>query len=552
MATKSLTFELFGKDKSASRTMEKVGKSASTSAEKFKKFGAVAAIGLAAVGAAAVKFGADSIEAYAEAEESQKRLAFAFEKFPKLADSSQKALQNLNSEWQKKTRFDDDNIASGQAILAQFNLTGKQLENVTPLLLDYASATGKDIPAAATDVGKALLGNAKALKNIGIKYTATGDAATDFANVTQLMADKIGGFAEKEGTTAAGKLDILKNQFGEIMEKVGEKLIPVLSTLADVTSTKVLPALSDLGDSKGIDDFFAAIDRHSKSGDVLGFMDPAAWGNGLQQIKNFMNNGEVNPTGTGGPLDPAAWSNGFAQIAAVMGNGLAQWDAKLRTGWGQISTWFLNGVAEWGAKLGNGLDQITAWWNSSVAQWSGALSNGWNQIAGFFSRINVAITSWVAGLTGDAFNAGTSIVRGIANGIGSAIGSVSSAMGDVMATIASFLPHSPAKQGPFSGSGWTALKTSGEALMGQFTSGFDAGPGVGAAMANAISIPSVAAPGVGSATFGSSGSGVQPIYVQNPFTGEYLLSKVDGRAAAVTVAADRANVRVGVQQYAGE
>lgn len=117
-------------------------------------------------------------------------------------------------------------------MLAQFNLTGKQLEQVTPLLADYASSTGKDMPSAAQDLGKALLGNAKALKNVGISYKSTGDSTKDFANITALMQKKVGGFAETEGKTAAGTAAILKNQFGEMQELVGSKLVPILQKLA--------------------------------------------------------------------------------------------------------------------------------------------------------------------------------------------------------------------------------------------------------------------------------------------------------------------------------
>lgn len=243
MASLSMMFKLLGKDVSASKALKGVGTTAGKTGKRFEGMGLVAGASLAAVGIAALKFGTDSVKAYSEAEEAQNRLAFAFEKFPALADSSQASLQKLNGELQKKTRFDDDAIASGQAVLAQFKLTGKQLESVTPLLLDYAAATGKDLPTASKDLGKALMGNAKALKNIGIKYTATGDRAEDFANITDLLRDKVGGFAEKEGKTAAGQLAILSNQFGEVQEVVGAALVPALTRLVDVA----LPVVETIG-----------------------------------------------------------------------------------------------------------------------------------------------------------------------------------------------------------------------------------------------------------------------------------------------------------------
>jgi hypothetical protein len=91
----------------------------------------------------------DSVKAYVQAEGSQIRLQDAFAKFPKLADTNIGALNRLNSSLALKTKYDDDATASGQAVLAQFNLTGKQITELTPLLQDYAAKTGKDLPTAA-------------------------------------------------------------------------------------------------------------------------------------------------------------------------------------------------------------------------------------------------------------------------------------------------------------------------------------------------------------------------------------------------------------------
>jgi len=201
---------------------------------KINKVRAATKLLVVAAGALALKFGKDSVGAFVEAQEAQKRLGDAFSRFPKLADTNIDRLRALNTTLAQKTKFDDDAFASGQAVLAQFGVTGKQLEDMTPLLADYASKTGKDLPSAAQDLGKALLGNAKALKNIGIKYTATGDSVKDFNNIQALMRKQVGGFAEKEGKTAAGQAAILKNQFGELEEGVGGALVPVLMSLGHV------------------------------------------------------------------------------------------------------------------------------------------------------------------------------------------------------------------------------------------------------------------------------------------------------------------------------
>ena len=232
MPSKTLTFDIFGRDRSASKTINTVASNAQKMGTGLAKVGKVLAVGLAAAGAATVAFGIDSVKAYAEAQKSQAKLADAFTRFPSLADTNIKTLQKLNTQLAQKTRFDDDATASGQAVLAQFGLTGAQLQKLTPLLQDYAAKTGKDLPTAAGDLGKALLGQGRALKAIGIDFTDTGDLAGNFDQLVGGLRTQVGGFAEKEGNTAAGKLEILKNRFGEIQETVGGPLTGALTDLA--------------------------------------------------------------------------------------------------------------------------------------------------------------------------------------------------------------------------------------------------------------------------------------------------------------------------------
>lgn len=226
----SLTFRILGKDESASKTFKKVGADAD---KLHKTFGTMAA-GFAggALASGVINFGKSSVAAFKEAQLSQASLQAAFEKFPKLADVSMSSLQGLNSQLAKKTKYDDDALGSGQAVLAQFNLTGKQIKSVTPLLADYASKTGQDLPSAAKALGMAFNGNTRALKAVGINYKSTGDAGKDFTNIQALLNAKVGGFSTKEGKTAAGQAAILGNQYGEIQETVGSKLVPALTKLA--------------------------------------------------------------------------------------------------------------------------------------------------------------------------------------------------------------------------------------------------------------------------------------------------------------------------------
>lgn len=243
MAKKSLTFDIFGRDRTASKTIRGVGAAADGMGSKLGKLGG--AIGLAFGTKAIVDFGTDSVKAFMEAEKSQAKLADAFKRFPKLGDKNIKTFNKLNVALMKKTRFDDDATAAGQAVLAQYGLTGEQITKLTPLMQDYAAKTGKDLPGAALLLGKALLGQGRALKDIGVNFKDTKSLAGNFDSIMGSLQAKVGGFAEGEATQASVKLEILKNRFGEIQEKVGEALVPALEEAADSFDTTLMPALED-------------------------------------------------------------------------------------------------------------------------------------------------------------------------------------------------------------------------------------------------------------------------------------------------------------------
>lgn len=208
-------------------------------------FSPTAVAGIAAGGAAVTAFGISSVKAFAEAETQQAKLSAAFKKFPQLAGGNIQALRRLNTELAKKTVYDDDATAAAQATLAGFGLTEEQLRELTPLLQDYASRTGKDLPSAATDLGKAIMGQGRALKNIGVDFKDTGTEAGNFESLITILAGKVGGFAENEATTAEGKVKVLKNRFGELQEEIGAKLMPKLLELSGWLMDTGIPAIGD-------------------------------------------------------------------------------------------------------------------------------------------------------------------------------------------------------------------------------------------------------------------------------------------------------------------
>jgi TP901 family phage tail tape measure protein len=102
-----------------------------------------------------------------------------------------------------------------------------------------------------------------------------------------------------------------------------------------------------------------------------------------------------------------------------------------------------------GTALSDVEQMFTSAWDAVV---SGVKSMA-SDLFGYFKTIPGLILRALGDVAKMLWNAGVSIIKGLLGGIKSAIGGIGSVMSDVGSAIKSFLPFSPAKQGPLSGSG---------------------------------------------------------------------------------------------------
>jgi hypothetical protein len=155
-----------------------------------------------------------------------------------------------------------------------------------------------------------------------------------------------------------------------------------------------------------------------------------------------------------------------------------------------------------------------------------AASNLVNGVIGFFqslpgragaalSSIKGAILGALSGAAGWLIHAGEQIIQGLINGIKNMAGKVAGAVGDVLAKARNLLPFSPAKEGPFSGKGWTLY--SGRSLMQGLAEGIrQATPQLHAQLTASLGRIQVATAG-GAAPAASAGMTFSPTYnIPNP------------------------------------
>ena len=223
MADKKATLLLQLKDK-ASKQMGKVG----SALQGLKKhwLGITVAVG------AFVAVGADMVRAFIKQENAVEKLNISLKNQGITSKETSKEIQSYASALQKVTTVGDEVILEQQALLVSFGLTGRELEITTKAALDLSAGLGIDLKAATLLLGKAFTGETSALSRYGIKIEEGLDESEKFTAVMGELNRMFGGAAQARLNTFSGRMENLGNRVGDLKEKIGQQLIPVLETWA--------------------------------------------------------------------------------------------------------------------------------------------------------------------------------------------------------------------------------------------------------------------------------------------------------------------------------
>jgi hypothetical protein len=128
-----------------------------------------------------------------------------------------------------------------------------------------------------------------------------------------------------------------------------------------------------------------------------------------------------------------------------------------------------------------------------------------DNVPGAFAGVWKAIKSFFGNLADDAVNWGKSMIDGLIKGITDSLGPVGRAAKRVVDEVSSWFPQSPAKQGPFSGAGYTYVR--GQKMVTDMAAGIVSEQGtIAAAAASTAAAASGALSGGGSGAGGSGGA----------------------------------------------
>lgn len=125
----------------------------------------------------------------------------------------------------------DDILKSFNQLIVYGKLTEDQINDLIPVIIDFATAQGLDLQSATSTVIKALEGNGKALKEYGIDIKDAKNTTEAFGLIMSELAPKVEGVGEAFGNSASGGLAAARQEFKNLQEEVGGQLVPVLATL---------------------------------------------------------------------------------------------------------------------------------------------------------------------------------------------------------------------------------------------------------------------------------------------------------------------------------
>ena len=228
--------------KKTTKEMRSGFKKAGAAIKKFKTH-ILAAVAVMYVMVKAVK---SIVLAYKAQEQAEARLSAALQNQGQYTEENVRSLTEQAAALQKVTQFGDEQIISGQAMLASFALNTDQIKKMTPAMLDLAIMTQKttgsqsDLESIAKLVGIALGGQAGRLVQMGIKLSEaekkelTLATATEKINVLfEIFQKNAGGLAVAVGETATGSIDKLSNKISDFKEKAGKSFLDFLGNATD-------------------------------------------------------------------------------------------------------------------------------------------------------------------------------------------------------------------------------------------------------------------------------------------------------------------------------
>jgi hypothetical protein len=236
--------------------VKKAKSSTSSLASSLKKVAVMA--GSAFAVKKVIDFGKESVKRANEQIQAETKLEEIMKKRIGATDEQIQAIKDLASEEQKLGIFGDELIINGQQQLATFASSSETVGVLTGAMNNLVAqqkgvnASSGDFVNIANLMGKALNGQVGALSRVGISFTDAQAEVLKYGTeleraevLSQVITDNVGDMNQALRNTPEGAMKAISNDFGDIQEMLGKKLLPVISTVTQFLADKFFPAFID-------------------------------------------------------------------------------------------------------------------------------------------------------------------------------------------------------------------------------------------------------------------------------------------------------------------
>lgn len=176
-------------------------------------------------------FLSSSIDEALQADLSTKRLESTLNNLGR-SDAFDRLTAKADQMAQKFRYLDNDDIVGVFEKLIDYGkLTEKEINNLLPVIIDFAAKSRIDLATASDVVVKALEGNGKAMKQYGIDLKDANTETERLNIVMTTLKEKVDGAAEAFQNSAAGGVATARQEFANLKEDIGNQLIPALNSL---------------------------------------------------------------------------------------------------------------------------------------------------------------------------------------------------------------------------------------------------------------------------------------------------------------------------------
>ena len=183
-----------------------------------------------------------SVDAYKEAQLQVTKMESVLKNTKGINKEQINDLKAYTSVLQAKGVVEDDVLKAGITSAGVFGLQADTIKKLLPGMADLAvkekgiNVTSEDMANYGKLLGKAMSGETGALKKAGIvldkhqeQIMKTGTETQKAALLADLLKKKVGGVNEAMAQTDQGRIQQLKNDFGDFQEEIGAVVLPVMA-----------------------------------------------------------------------------------------------------------------------------------------------------------------------------------------------------------------------------------------------------------------------------------------------------------------------------------